>query len=143
MAVRISTAARNALANAITTLVDGGSSAAKLRVYTGSQPAGPGTAPSGTLLLEVTLNDPSFGSASNGVITAAQSPALSGTASGTGTAGWFRIVDSTEAAGSGLGVLDGNVTATGGGGDCQLSTTSLSTGLAVAITSVTVTMPAS
>ncbi len=141
MAVRISTAARNALANAITTLVDGGSSAAKLRVYTGSQPAGPGTAASGTLLLEVTLNDPSFGSAPNGTITAAQSPALSGTAVANGTAGWFRILDSTEAGSTGLGVLDGSVTATGGGGDCQLSTTSLSTGLSVSITSITVTMP--
>ncbi len=143
MAVRISTAARNALATAVATLVDGGSSAGKLRVYTGSQPAGPGTAPSGTLLLEVTLNDPSFGAASSGVITAAQSPALSGTGVAAGTAGWFRILDSTEAAGSGLGVLDGNVTSSGGGGDLQLSTTSISNGLAVSITALTVTMPAS
>lgn len=143
MAVRISTAARNALANAVTTLVDAGSAAGKLRVYTGSQPAGPGTTATGTLLLEITLNDPSFGSASSGVITAAQSPALSATASGTGTAGWFRILDSTEAGSTGLGVVDGSVTATGGGGDLTLSTTSLSSGLSVSITSLTVTMPAS
>ncbi len=143
MAVRINTAARNALANAIATLVDGGSSAGRLRVYTGSQPAGPGTAPSGTLLLEVTLNDPSFGSASSGTITAAQSPALSGTGAAAGTAGWFRVLDSTEAAGSRLWVRDGSVSAPGGGGDLQLSTTTISNGLAVSITSLTVTMPAS
>lgn len=143
MAVRINTAARNALANAVATLVDAGSGAGRLRVYTGAQPAGPGTAASGTLLLEINLNDPSFGAAASGVITAAQSPALSGTCVGTGTAGWFRLLDSTEAGSTGLGVLDGSVSATGGGGDMQLSTTALSTGLAVSVTSLTVTMPAS
>ena len=143
MAIRISTAARNAMVGQISTLVDGGSGAGRLRIYTGSQPAGPGTTATGTLLLDIALNDPSFGSASNGTITAAQSPALSGTASATGTAGWFRILDSTEAGSTGLGVLDGAVTATGGGGDCQLSTTSLSSGLTVSVTSITVTQPAS
>lgn len=143
MAVRISSATQNAMVSAVSTLIDAGSSAAKLRIYTGSQPAGPGTAASGTLLLEVTMNDPAFGSPSSGTITAAQSPALSGTGVAAGTAGWFRIVDSTAAAGSGLGVLDGSVTATGGGGDCQLSTTTISVGLAVAITSVTISQPAS
>jgi hypothetical protein len=143
MAVRISTAARNAMVGQISTLVDGGSSAGRLRVYTGSQPAGPGTAPSGTLLLDIALNDPAFGSPATGTITAAQSPALSGTGAANGTAGWFRLLDSTEAAGSGLGVVDGDVTATGGGGNLQLSTTSISTGLSVAITSLTVTQPAS
>lgn len=142
MAIRISSATQNAMVSAVSTLIDAGSSAAKLRIYTGSQPAGPGTAASGTLLLEVTLNDPSFGAPSTGTITAAQSPALSGTGVAAGTAGWFRIVDSTAAAGSGLGVVDGSVTATGGGGDCQLSTTTISVGLAVAITSITITQPA-
>jgi hypothetical protein len=142
MAIRISTAARNAMVGQISTLVDAGSGAGRLRIYTGTQPAGPGTTATGTLLLDVALNDPAFGAASTGTITANQSPALSGTASGTGTAGWFRVLDSTEAAGTGLGVLDGSVTATGGGGDCQLSTTSLSTGLTVSITSLTVTQPA-
>ena len=143
MATRISTGARNAAAGAIALLVDGGSGAGRLRIYSGSQPATPATSPTGTLLLEVTLNDPSFGSPSTGVVTAAQSPALSGTGAATGTAGYFRIVDSTEAAGTGLGIIDGAVTATGGGGECQLSTTSISTGLTVSVTSMTLTMPAS
>ncbi len=143
MAIRISTAARNALASGIATLVDGGSSAGRLRIYTGTQPAGPGTTATGTLLADIALNDPSFGAASAGVITAVQSPAVSGTASATGTAGWFRVLDSTEAAGAGLGIYDGSVTATGGGGDLQLASTALSTGITVSITSLTVTMPAS
>lgn len=143
MAIKISTASRNAMVDAVKTLIDAGSSAAKLRVYTGSAPANPDTAPTGTLLLEVTLNDPSFGSTSSGTATANQSPALSGTGAAAGTAGWFRIVDSTAAAGTGLGIVDGSVTATGGGGDLTLSTTTISSGLSVSITSLTLTQPAS
>ncbi|WP_045740874.1 hypothetical protein [Actinoplanes rectilineatus] len=142
MAIRISTAARNALAGAVRDLVDGGPAAGRLRIYTGTQPAGPGTTASGTLLAEITLNDPSFGAASAGVITAAQSPALSGTGVAAGTAGWWRLVDSTEAGTTGLGMVDGSVTATGGGGDLQLNTTTISIGLTVAVTSLTLTMPA-
>lgn len=141
MTVRINTAARNALADAITALIDGGSGAGRLRIYTGTQPAGPGTAPSGTLLAEITFSDPSFGAAATGTITADITPALTATGVAAGTAGWFRLLDSTEAAGTGLGVLDGSVTATGGGGDLTLATTTISVGLTVTITSLTVTMP--
>ncbi|GAA0494799.1 hypothetical protein Ade02nite_19710 [Paractinoplanes deccanensis] len=143
MAIRISTAARNAMATAAAALVDGGSSTGRLRLYTGSQPAGPGTAPTGTLLAEITLNDPAFGGPANGTVTANQSPALTGTGVAAGTAGWFRIVDSTEAAGTGLGILDGSVSATGDDGECQLATTTISVGLTVTITSLTFTQPSS
>ncbi len=143
MPVRISTAARNAEVAAVRDVIDAGSGAGRLRIYSGSQPAGPGTAPSGTLLVEVVLNDPSFGAPATGTITAGQSPALSGTGLAAGTAGWARIVDSTEAAGTGLGVVDMSVSATGGGGDLQLATTTISVGLAVPVTSLTITQPAS
>ena len=142
MAIRINTAARNAMVDAVKALIDGGSGAAHLRIYTGAQPAGPGTSPTGTLLLDVALNDPSFGATGTGTSTAAQSPALTGTGAATGAAGWMRVCDSTEAAGTGLGVVDGSVTVTGGGGDCQLSTTSITTGLTVNVTSLTLTQPA-
>ncbi|NMO52024.1 hypothetical protein HH310_12555 [Actinoplanes sp. TBRC 11911] len=143
MTVRISTAARNAAAAAVAALVDGGSGAGRLRIYTGAQPAGPGTSPSGTLLLDIPFSDPAFGAPSNGTVTADDTPALTGTGAATGTAGWFRLLDSTEAAGTGLGVVDGSVTATGGGGDVTLSTTAISTGLSVTVTSLTITQPAS
>lgn len=143
MAVRINTAARNAAANAIAAVVDGGAGAGKLRIYTGSQPATPATAPSGTLLAEFTLSDPSFAAASAGAAAIDTTPALTVTGSANGTAGWFRLVDSTEAAGTGLGVLDGSVTATGGGGDLTMNTTTISTGVNVTVTAGTVTMPAS
>lgn len=143
MTIRPSTAARNAAVNAITALVDGGSGAGVLRIYSGSQPAGPGTSPSGTLLLEIDLSDPAFASASSGSASIDTTPALSTTGLAAGTAGYFRLCDSTEAAGTGLGVVDGSVTATGGGGDLTLSTTTVSVGLDVEITSLSITLPAS
>jgi hypothetical protein len=142
MATRISTAARTAAASAIVALVDGGSGAGKLRIYTVTQPAGPGTAPSGTLLAEFTLSDPAF-TVANGVATLDITPAVTATGVAAGTAGWFRVLDSTEAAATGLGVYDGSVTATGGGGDLTLATTAVSIGLTLEITAATLTMPAS
>lgn len=133
---RIATATRNSLANAVATLVDAGAGAGTIKIYTGSNPATADTAVSGTLLATVTLGDPSFGSASSGVITGADPASVN--ASATGTAGWFRMADSTGAT-----VLDGDVTATGGGGTMTLSSTSLTSGSPVDITSLTVTMPAS
>lgn len=135
MAVRLSTAARNALANAIETLVDVDAGAGTIKIYTGSQPATADTAASGTLLATVVLADPAFGSASSGVITGTDPASV--TAVATGTAGWWRMADN-----SGDTVIDGNVTATGGGGDMTLSSTSIVSGGAVDITSLTVTMPA-
>jgi hypothetical protein len=143
MTIRLSTAARNAGVNAITALVDGGSSNGVLRIYSGSQPAGPGTSPSGTLLLEIDLSDPAFAGAASGSAAIDTTPALSTTGLAAGTAGYFRLCDSTEAAGTGLGVVDGSVTATGGGGDVTLSTTTVSVGLDVEITSLSITLPAS
>lgn len=143
MATRISTAARNAACDAVVDLVDGGTGPGVIRVYTGSQPATPATSPSGTLLAEFTLSDPAFGGAANGVAALDVTPALTDTGITDGTAGWFRILDSTEAAGTGLGIIDGTVTATGGGGQLELNTTTISTGVNVEITSGSVTMPAS
>jgi hypothetical protein len=141
--VRINTALRNAMADAAGATIDGGSGAGKLRIYTGSQPATPATAPSGTLLVEITLNDPSFDAASSGVANLDVSPALSGTGVAAGTAGWARFLTSTEAAGTGLGVVDGSVTTSGGGGDVIASTTTVSIGLTVSVTSASITAPAS
>jgi hypothetical protein len=143
MATRINTAARNAACDAVVDLIDGGTGAGVLRIYTGAQPATPATSPSGTLLAEFTLSDPAFGAASSGAATLDVTPALTDTGITDGTAGWCRFLDSTEAAATGLGVIDGSVTATGGGGQVELNTTTISTGVAVEITSGTVTMPAS
>ncbi|GAA3223168.1 hypothetical protein [Actinocorallia longicatena] len=143
MPLRISTAVRNAMVAAAVALIDGGSGPGVIRIYSGAQPATPATAPSGTLLAEFTLSDPAFGSPSAGVVTLDVTPALTDTGITDGTAGWVRFLDSTEAAGTGLGCMDGTVTATGGGGLVELNSTTISTGVAVEITGGTFTQPAS
>lgn len=139
----INTAGRNAMLSAVLALIDGGSAAGKLRIYTGSRPAGPGSAATGTLLAEFTLNDPAFAGPSGGSAAIDADPAVSTTGLAAGTAGWCRFLDSTEAAGTGLGVLDGSVTATGGGGDVTINTTTVSVGLALTVTGGSITQPAS
>lgn len=133
-----STDVRNAIADAITARIDAGSGAGKLRIYTGSRPASPGSAATGTLLAEFTLSDPSFGAAVSGVATLDITPAVQdASADNTGTAGYARFVDS-----DGNGRIDATVTATGGGGEVTCNTTSFVTGAVVTVTGCTITAPA-
>lgn len=134
MATRISTAARNAAADAVVDLIDGGAAAGTVEIRTGAQPANPNTADSGTLLAEFTLDDPAFGAAAAGVATAAAIAAVVGEAAG--DAGHFRCKNS-----DGTAIIDGSVTATGGGGDMELNTVTISVGVDVEVTAWTVTMP--
>jgi hypothetical protein len=136
MATRLATATRNACCDSVVDLLDAGSGAGTIKIYSGSQPASANDAPTGTLLCTITLADPAFGAASTGVATLAGTP-LSGTGVAAGTAGWARLADS-----AGATVMDGSVTATGGGGQVELATTTISVGVTVQITSGTVTMPA-
>ena len=134
--LRINTSARNAACDGVVDLLDAGAAAGTLKIYTGSQPATPATAASGTLLATATLADPAFGASSTGVATGTDPASV--TAVATGTAGWFRAADS-----DGNAIFDGDVTATGGGGTMTLSSTSITSGGSVDITSLTFTMPAS
>lgn len=136
MAVRLPTASRNAAADAVVDLLDAGAGAATIQIRTGSQPASANDAATGTLLVTFTMADPAFGAASAGVATAASVPRTA-TGAAAGTAGWARALDSTGAT-----VVDGSVTATGGGGDITMDTTTVSVGLTVNLTALTVTMPA-
>jgi len=129
MAIAYSTALRNARLNQVTASVDAGSGAGLLRIYDGTRPATGGTAT--TLLAELTFSDPSFGAASGGVLTAS-AITQDAAANATGTATWFRVVDS-----AGTFVMDGNVGTSGS--DLNLNSTSISTGVAVSITSFVLT----
>jgi hypothetical protein len=135
MTVFISAAARNAAADAVAALVDGGAAAGKLQIRSGTQPAGPDSAATGTLLAELTLDDAAFGAAAAGVATLAGTP-LTVTAVASGTASWFRVLDSNSVA-----VLDGSVGVSGA--DLLVNTVTVSTGLDVEISDGTMTMPAS
>lgn len=126
MTTGYSTTLRNAQLDAITTAVGAGG---KLQIYDGTRPATGGTATN--KLAEFTLGSP-FAPAASG---AALSPTLPSNTTGlfVGTATWFRITTS-----GGTFVIDGSVSATGGGGDCQLNTTTISVGVTVAVTGFTI-----
>lgn len=132
--VRLATSARNAAADAVVDLLDAGAGPGTLEIRSGSQPATPQDAASGTLLATVTLADPAAGSATSGTATITDPASATGVAAG--TAGWARFKDSTGAT-----VMDCDVTATGGGGAITLATTTISVGLTVDLGAITYTTP--
>lgn len=134
MPLRKSDALRNAQADAVTALLDAGSGAGYAEIRTGSQPATPATAASGTLLATVTLADPAFAAASAGDADLSDPASVNGVADG--TAGWARFFDSDDNV-----VFDGHVTTTGGGGVLELTSTAITNGGAVDITGGTWTVP--
>lgn len=137
MTVRIAEAARNVGLDAVFDRADAGAGPATIKIYTGSQPATADTAASGTLLVTFTCADPAWSAASGGVKTLDADPDLSAAAVATGTAGYARMADST-----GTTVFDGSVTATGGGGDFTMNTTSITSGQTVTLLTGTMTDPA-
>ena len=138
MATRISIAAAQAACNGVVDLLDGGAGAGYIEIRTGSQPATVATAASGTLLGTLTLSDPAFGNASAASPSVATASAITSdtNADATGTAGWFRAYDS-----AGTAIIDGSITATGGGGDMTLDSVSIVAGGTIALTSWTVSHP--
>lgn len=135
MTLILSTDVRNAGCDAMVDRLDAGSGPGTIQIRTGSQPAGPGSGATGTLLATLTCADPAFGAASTGVATLAGTPLLVA-AVADGTAGWCRFLDS-----DGNAKWDGSVTATGGGGQITLATTTITTGLTVQVTGGTFTVP--
>ena len=129
MAIKYTNTLNNSRADAIATAVDAGAGAGLLRIYNGTQPAKGGTAT--TLLAELTFSDPSFAAAVAGVLTA---NAITGdaAANATGTATWFRIVDSNA-----LFVLDGTVGTSGA--DLNLNDVNIVISLPVDISSMVLT----
>jgi len=136
----ISNVAAIAAANAITALIDGGAGPGKLRIYDGAQPAGPDTAVSTqTLLAELTLSDPSFGTAVDGNpggLATANAVTDDTSANATGIASWFRVVDS-----NGVAVIDGSAGVAADTPDLTLDNKNIQVGATVKVTSWTITMP--
>ncbi len=131
MSLKYSASVRNAQLDAIESTI---STAAVLKIRTGSVPADVATADSGTVLATLTLPSDWMAAASSG------SKAKSGTwqdtsADNTGTAGHWRIYasDGTTAH------MQGTVTATGGGGDMTVDNTSIASGQQITITGFTIT----
>jgi hypothetical protein len=130
VALQLSTTVRNAILDAIETSIG---ASAVMKIRTGTVPASVATADSGTVLATLSLPSDWMAGAASG------SKALAGTwqdtsADAGGTAGHFRIYasDGTTAH------LQGTVTATGGGGDLTLDSTTIGAGQVVTITAFTV-----
>lgn len=125
---RTNTAA-NAAVNAMAALCNNG----YLRIYNGSQPATADTALSGqTLLAELRFNTTAFGSGSAGVATANAFTADS-SADNTGTASWFRALQSDGT----TVVMDGTVGTSAS--DLNLNSTAIAAGANVQVNSMTLT----
>jgi hypothetical protein len=142
MPVRVNDAARNAAVDAVVGQIDAGTATpGVLRIYTGTQPATPATSPSGTLLAEFDLSDPSFAAAASGSAALDVTPALATTGLAAGDAGYARFLTGDEAASTGLGVVDGTVATSGA--MVNLNTVTISVGVNVEITSGSISLPAS
>lgn len=110
--------------------------AGTVEIYTGSQPADPNSAPSGSLLATITIPNPAFGAASGGLIT--KSGTWSTTATGTGTAGYARFISSDT-----LKTMDVAVSGVPGSNDLLINTVDIVTGNTVSIVSLTLAEPES
>lgn len=138
MAVQLATATVNAMADAVDVLINGGSAAGTIKVYSGTQPANANASITGTLLATFTLDNPAFGAASAGVLTLGATP-LSTNGVAAGTATHFRCASGGT---GGVGtVFDGSVSTSGA--QLNLNTTTISVGVTVEVTSGFFTMPAS
>jgi hypothetical protein len=129
--LKTSIVSRNAELNALAALANSG----YIRIYDGSQPSTPETAVSTQVLLaELRFGATAFGSASGGIITA-NSITDDSDINATGTASWFRILES-----DGTTVLwDGSVGTSSA--DMILATLSLVQHAILQITSLTYTLP--
>jgi hypothetical protein len=140
---RLPNASQQAGADAVVDRVDVGSAAANgvLRIYSGAQPADADSAPNGTLLLEIDLDNPAFGAANaSGVATASGFPKTAAGEAGAGAgtdAQSCRVVNR-----DGATVFDGSVTETGGGGNIELDNTNIASAQNVTLSSLTYTHPA-
>lgn len=130
---QLSVAAQNAGVSAIVALANAGSGPGKLRIYDGTMPA-PASAAAGTLCVEITLDDPAWGSPTAGAAPLSDLDPVNWSADG--SVDYFRVVDS-----DGNLVLQGDVTVTAGTGSLKLSSITAVTGSPVDVQSLTVTLP--
>ena len=134
MAIQFSVAVRNAMLDAIETTIG---TSAVLKIRSGSAPADCAAADSGTVLATIALAADWAAAASGGTKAWSGVPVSDSSADATGTAAHFRLYASD---GTTCGE-QGTVTATGGGGDITVDSTSFTAGQTFQITSWTWTAP--
>lgn len=134
MALRLSTASRNAACNAIVDLLDVGGTGT-IQIRTGAQPTNVGDAAQGTLLGTLTFSATAFGAAATGVATAAAITSDT-SADNSGTAGHARILN-------GDGSIHSDATCGMGSGDFNFDNNVIVAGGVIAVSSMTLTVPIS
>lgn len=137
MSVSLSILARDDAGDAIVDLIDTGSVQANgyLEIRTGSKPASPQAAVTGTLLAICGFSRPAFGNFSNGQAVA--NPIAQDTdIADNGVAGWFRVYNR-----DGEAIFDGEIGLTDSGKDIEFDSINFIKGGTVAITALTANMP--
>jgi hypothetical protein len=127
---QLSDAAANAGVAAVGATVNGGS----IKLYSGTQPANGNLGATGTLLVTLPLNNPAFGAAAAGAI-ALNTAGVSGAGVAAGTVGYAVFTDS---GGNIKWMCSAGVSASVP--NLVLSTTTISVGLTVSVTSYTLTL---
>lgn len=118
----------------ITSVLDAGAGAGRLRIYDGARPTNADTAVGGQVLLaELTFSVTSFPAATGtpGTMTA-NAITDDSAADATGTAAWFRIVDDSTGV-----VMDGDVGTSGS--DLNLNSLAIAIGIRVSVSSFVLT----
>lgn len=137
----VSNNAAKAACDAVVDRCDLGAGAALLRIYSGTIPTDADTALGAQVLLaELTMSDPAFGAAADsspGATATASAITDDAAANATGTASFFRIYQSDGTTCE----MQGDVTATGGGGTLQLNSTAIQSGAKVSVTALTIFHP--
>jgi len=126
MTVTHATTTRDALANQIDALVNTGAGTAVLRIRQST-----------TAVVNFNLQNPAFGDASSGVITLNGVPIVANAVAAGAAVDNFQLLDR-----GGAVVLSGSVTATGGGGDIEVTNTNIASGQECSLESLTYTAPA-
>lgn len=143
MATLISNAAAILANDAIVDSLDTGTGPAHLLIYSGTVPTNADDAIGAQVLLaDLTMSATAFGASSDlnpGARATAAAITDDSSANATGTASFFRLVRGAAT----IGTVQGAVTATGGGGQLELNTTSIVSGALVQVTSLTATHPES
>jgi hypothetical protein len=130
--LRKNTDLRNVQADALGAVFDGGT----LEIYTGTQPADPNSAPTGSLLATINIPNPAFGAAAAGVIAMAGS--WSAVATDTGTAGWARFISASTNE-----TFDVVVTEDPDDNDLLINEADITIGNTVEVIALTITVPES
>jgi hypothetical protein len=127
MSLRKNTALRTSQASHFGSLWNLGT----LQIRTGSQPADPNSAASGTLLCTISLPATAFGTASAGAV--GKTGTWQGVASASGTAGWGRLISS-----DGTKTMDVSI---GAGQDCTIDYVDITIGSTITVNTLTLTVP--